>query len=189
MEEPGKLLSLLILGRGSLETIRFLVVAFSKDEEVRLSCQPGTSVLKVLWQELQKGTAGREIKEIHTECMCVWRVWCIWQRQTWDRDVPPRKATNAIWHSVFSQPARPCLHARVGCMQMSGWGHSLHKRRLTLTKNKDWQLGPEQARALLLGSAQTAVGTLGFSPAMDLNMTLRCSIPKKIPPIFMLGVN
>lgn len=77
-----------------------------------------TSVLKVLWQGPWKGTAGREIKEIHTECMCVWRVWCFWQRQTWDGDAPPRKDANAIWHSVFSQPARPCLHARVGCMQM-----------------------------------------------------------------------
>lgn len=31
----------------------------------------------------------------------------------------------------------------------------------------------------MLGSTQTAVGTLDLSCAMDLNMTLRCSIPKK----------
>lgn len=113
MEEPGKSLSLLILGKGSLETIRFLVVAFSKDEEVRLSCQPGTSVLKVLWQGLQKGTAGREIKEIHTECMCVWRVWCIWQRQTWDRDVPPGKLQTPF--------GIPCSPSQPGLVYMQGW--------------------------------------------------------------------
>lgn len=46
MEEPGKSLPHLTLGRGPVETINFLVVAFSKDEVVRLSCQPGDECLE-----------------------------------------------------------------------------------------------------------------------------------------------
>lgn len=74
-------------------------------------------------------------------------------------------------------------------MQMSSWGRSLHQRRLTLTKNKDWQLGPEQARALPVGLFPDCSSHLRLLSAMDLNMTLRYSIPKKIPRIFALGVN
>lgn len=71
-----------------------------------------TRVLEVLWQGPWKGTAGREIKEIHTECTYVWRVWCIWQGQTWDGDAPPPPPQRCERHLAFHVlPASPALSA------------------------------------------------------------------------------
>lgn len=151
MGEPGKLLPICHRTCG----VSYRVAAVCRDHQPlrlflsqrirKLHCLISleTRGLEVLWQGPWKGTAGREIKEIRTECMCVWPVWCIWQGQTWDGDAPPP----GKMRTPFGIPCSPSQPGLV-CMQMPSWGRSLHKGRLTLTKNKDWQLWAKEARAL-----------------------------------------